>query len=126
MYCKTCGAQNPDGAQFCSSCGGDLRSSSPAQPGPGPQQHTTPQPAQAQNNAATTGLILGIISIVFVWIPNVSWVSLITSILGLVLGSKKRTGPSAGTAGRVLNTIALVLWIISIILVAAIGSFMFF
>lgn len=117
-YCTRCGAENPDASRYCAKCGANLHGDGPAGTG---QPQYVPNPnetARSENLAAQTGLILGIISIVIVWVPGISWISLITSIVGLVLGSKSRTGPNAGTAGRVLNIIALVIWVIAVALVA--------
>lgn len=129
MYCQKCGAPNPDNAKFCPKCGAALQGNAEAAPAPPrAQEDTRPQNVQTQaqqyaegkNNAALIGLVLGIISIIVVWF--VVWVALATSIVGLVLGSKKRTGPGAGTLGRVLNTIALVIVAIEFVVGVVAGA----
>lgn len=53
MFCPKCGTKNPDGAKFCSGCGGPLaapaqnNASQPAQSGAAPQG--SPQPASVQS-----------------------------------------------------------------------------
>ncbi len=47
MYCSHCGAQNPEGASFCSNCGSRLPSQQPAQP----PSATAPQPGVDQSQA---------------------------------------------------------------------------
>jgi len=62
IYCTNCGHHNPDGANFCSSCGAPLASSSadrtlrlhavdPSQDAPGPQDDVVVDLAQVESNA---------------------------------------------------------------------------
>lgn len=71
---------------------------------------------------AVASLVLGIISIIFAFIPCTSWIGIITAIIGLVLGiidlvKKKKAGEKKGMsiAGTVCSGIAVVIvagWII--------------
>ena len=49
-FCTRCGAQIPDGAKFCTSCGAPVAAAPAANPTPRP----APQPAQAPPRATTT------------------------------------------------------------------------
>ena len=58
------------------------------------------------NSLAIVGLVLGIISIVFPWIPYLGYVALPAGIVGIVLSAKGRkigTGKGMATAGLVLS-----------------------
>ncbi|MBP5530716.1 MAG: hypothetical protein J6Y54_01615 [Lentisphaeria bacterium] len=67
-------------------------------------------------------LVLGIISIVFCWIPFLNWIALILAIVGLILGAvginvNKKNGKPVGCAiaGLVLSIIsvvAILLWVL--------------
>ena len=68
-----------------------------------------------------SSMILGIVGLVFIWIPPFSFV---VSVVGLILGivGKKKSraaGVPSGmaTAGIVCSTIALVIWVIMITIV---------
>lgn len=61
-------------------------------------------------------LILGIISIIFAFIPCTSWFGIITALVGLILGiidiaKKKKSGEKKGVsvAGTVCSAIAIVI-----------------
>jgi len=149
-YCPFCGSENPAVNQFCSNCGADLGASqmkpgeTPVYATPPPQQpmygqpaygattvYTTPQPAQKSSSKATTGLVLGIISLaVLSWL---SWwvaiwyvaIMLVIPIVGIVVSSKGMSeNKTTGVIGLVLNIIAiipiaialviLIIWIVAI------------
>lgn len=73
---------------------------------------------------AIAGLVLGIVGIVFTFIPGVSIVGLIAAIVGLILSilARKRDPERRGmaTAGLVLSIIAIVIWVIVLIACGAI------
>ena len=57
-------------------------------------------------------LILGILSLIFAFIPFVNFIGIFTSLIGIVLGAlgrKKPEGKGTATAGLVCSIIALVL-----------------
>ncbi|MEA4896007.1 MAG: zinc-ribbon domain-containing protein [Oscillospiraceae bacterium] len=123
MYCKKCGAELSDGAQFCSKCG----STQDSDMGASTQANTTyAQPQeQSQTRTASTveqpkaiaALVLGILGM-FAWLLPlagfpITIVGLILSIIGLQ--HKK----ALAKAGLVLNIIGLVACIIN----SAIGAF---
>ena len=68
-------------------------------------------------------MILGIVGLVFIWLPPLSFVVAVVGLLLGMVGKKKARAvgvpPSAmATAGIVCATIALVIWGIAIIIVA--------
>ena len=96
----------------------------PAAPEPGhqpqfPQQFQPPMPAQqAQkgNGLAVAALVLGIIAIIFCWIPFLNVVSILLGLIGLGLGVPglisalrgKRSGKGIAIAGVVLSAVSIV------------------
>lgn len=79
---------------------------------------------EQKNGKAVASLVLGIISLVLMFIPYGGWVGLILGIVGIILGiSAKKEAPSGmATAGLVLSIIAVALCAISLIAcVACVG-----
>jgi hypothetical protein len=74
---------------------------------------------------AIASMVLGIVAIVFSFLPGIGWLSLICAIVGLILGmnSKRKIRESNGqlggagmaTAGIVLNIICLVLYLLVLV-----------
>ena len=84
---------------------------------------------QAQSNGlAVASLVLGILSILFVWIPFVGLVSWILAPIGLVLGLvalNKPFGRGMAIAGSICSAIGLlgcIGWVVLIGAAAAAGS----
>jgi hypothetical protein len=69
---------------------------------------------------AVASLVLGIVSLVFCFIPFAGLIVLITSVLGLVIGISAKssatiqTGNGLAIAGIVTSCVALGLWVISL------------
>lgn len=66
-------------------------------------------------------LVLGILSIILVWFPCVTWISWILAPLGLIFGivgcvtaSKKKAPKGSAIAGIILNAITLCLSVLVI------------
>jgi hypothetical protein len=81
--------------------------------------HTTPQ---GGNGLAVASLVLGILSLLFVWIPLVGMISWVLSIVGLVLGLiglGKPEGRGLAIAGSICSGVGLVACIGWVILFAA-------
>ena len=118
MICSKCGKQNDDGVAFCTECGNPL---TPANSQPVEQQVQNPQPNGNMDDGkglSIAALVLGIISIVFLWFFSVfSLIFVATGIVGIILGYKGRKksiacyGKASGmaTAGFVLSIIATAL-----------------
>ncbi len=130
MFCPNCGAQNADGVPFCGTCGSAVNSAPqqptytqptpnyPQQPAPGYNPYGAAPVSVPSKGMGITGMILGIIALVFmcVWYISVPC-AIVGAILSGISGSKaKRVGMKNGmaTAGLVCSCIALglaVLWI---------------
>ena len=73
----------------------------------------------------TAGMVLGILAIIFVWVPILNWILILVglplSIAGLIVGKQRSEPTGMAIAGIVLNSVPIV---ISIIIIIAIGSFL--
>lgn len=81
------------------------------------------QPPQ-NNNMPVAALILGIISLVCLFVPYVSYLGIVFSILAIVFGAKSRQTASPNqvgmaTAGLVLGIIGIVLYVVNIVCIIA-------
>ena len=96
----------------------------PAAPGQG--YGTAQVPMQPRNGLGTAALVLGIIGVIFAFIPFLCWIGTILGglavIFGLIGHSRKRKGQAtnggAAIAGWVLGAIALVLSVIFMVMAA--------
>ncbi|HYE43617.1 MAG TPA: hypothetical protein VEA15_09520 [Caulobacteraceae bacterium] len=85
-------------------------------------------PGQAGNGLAVASLVLGILSILFVWIPLIGMISWILAPLGLVLGLvglNKPTGRGMAIAGAVCSGVGLlgcIGWVVLFGAAAAAGA----
>lgn len=92
--------------------------------GPNVHVHTQPQ----GNGLAVASLVLGILSILFAWIPIIGMIAWILAPLGLVLGLVglgKPAGRGMAIAGSVCSGIGLLiclLWVIGLGGIMAAGS----
>jgi hypothetical protein len=69
-------------------------------------------PAAPSNGMAIASLVLGIISVVFVWIPVLGMIAWVTSPLGLIFGAlamRKPTHRGMAIAGLVCSVVGLVI-----------------
>lgn len=114
MFCGKCGKQNEDGATFCAECGNPLtpENNQPAEQVQAPQPNGNPDDGKA---FSITALVLGIVSVVFLWFFGViSILFIATGVLGIILGyiGRKKSiacyGKASGmaTAGFVLSIVA--------------------
>ena len=80
----------------------------PTPAAPPPPQSTTPPPAAASTNGlAVAALVLGVLALVFFWLPFLGW---IPAVLGLVFGLialQRPDGRGMAMAGAVCSGIAL-------------------
>ena len=87
--------------------------------------HTTPQ---ASNGLAVASLVLGILSLFFVWIPLVGMISWVLSILGLVFGVialGRLEGRGIAIAGAICSGIGLLAcigWVVAVVSFTAAGT----
>lgn len=144
MNCPDCGAENAPEAIFCSACGNALQPPA-AEPSdatpvvPPPQQQYPAQqqpyvmagPAVFQGPRAdgfcVAGMVLGIIALVFCWIPIFAIVMGVLAIIfgGIGVGNVNKnpgmkTGSGMGVAGLITGIIALIVAVVIWIVVAAI------
>jgi hypothetical protein len=90
---------------------------------PAPYPYVVAAPPEPGAGQAVTSLVLGIISIVFAFIPCFGFVSLVTGIIGLVmgiLGRKSVTRHGMAVTGIVLSAISLGLLVLTTIFWVAI------
>lgn len=81
---------------------------------------------QKQNGKAIASLVLGIVSLVFIFTGNFALLGVAAGIVGLVLGiSARKENPSGmATAGIVMSVIGLALCVLSFLAcVACVGLF---
>ncbi len=142
-FCSKCGAQNADGASFCTNCGAPMNVAQPQpQPQPQPQQtyYAQPQPQPVYNaqpvapkkevskGKKIASLILCIHSLIYAlaalglcWMPGYSialaFIGLITGIIGCALYKR-----GLGVAGIVISAISIVVAVVILIVYAVIGA----
>ena len=86
---------------------------------PAPYPYVVAAPSDPGAGQAVTSLVLGIVSIVFAFIPCFGFVSLVTGIIGLVmgiLGRKSVTRHGMAVTGIVLSAISLGLTVLFMVL----------
>ena len=134
MFCSSCGAEIPDGAQWCPKCG--------AQQGAAAQPQIQPQVAGSSSEmapCAVPGFILSLAGVLLDWIPIAG---LALSIVGVVICSKGKkqvvakpvayTNTGMLTAGHIIGVIGivggavyLVIWLVWAVIIGG-GSLMLF
>ncbi len=143
MKCPGCGAENAPEAVSCSVCGSALQPSAAEPPDDAPVVSPPQQPYPAQQQpyviAAPTmfqgprtdgfcvaGMVLGIIALVFCWIPIFAIVMGVLAIIfgGIGMGNVSKnpgmkTGSGMGVAGLITGIIALIVAVVIWIVVAA-------
>ena len=95
---------------------------------PAPYPYVVAAPPEPGAGQAVTSLVLGIISIVFAFIPCFGFVSLVTGIIGLVmgiLGRKSVTRHGMAVTGIVLSAISLGLLVLTTIFWVALNMLPF-
>jgi thiol-disulfide isomerase/thioredoxin len=96
MYCEKCGCKNSENAQFCVGCGNKFNI----------QAKEIVADNKPTDGKATASLVLGIISLV------IPCLGIITAIIGLILGIVSKSKNGVKKAGIIINSIAIVLFII--------------
>lgn len=104
-FCEKCGNQLPDEAAFCPVCGMSFASAPAGGNASAPNYYTqgsyTPRP---RNTPGLVGFILGIVSLVFAWIPLLGLGAAITGLIFSLKGYKLGK-PTANTAYSVIGLI---------------------
>jgi hypothetical protein len=98
MYCKYCGEKNEETNNFCKSCGSKLKEE------------------RVVNNNANNAKIISIIGLIFCFIPFLSVVGLVLSIIGLLINNKLKKENGVKPSYRVLNIIGIVVSVLDLIL----------
>ncbi len=143
MFCESCGSSVPDGQAFCSNCGAPVNQAAPQaaqaqpvyqQPVAQPVQPVYQQPVVAQpvvqpvivqqpaaksSGLAIAGLIMGIFTLIFCWVPVVGFILGILGLIFSIAGIAKKNGGAKGAAiaGLVMTIIGA---IISVVMFAAV------
>ena len=88
--------------------------------------YQAPAIAQPSNNGlAVASLVLGILSIIFGWIPIIGLISWILAPIGLVLGLvalNTGAGRSTAIAGSVCSAVGLLICLLWVVGIAVLGS----
>lgn len=101
-YCPKCGAKLRDDAAFCSECGEPL----------GASEATHKADPLATAKKTPISLILGIVSVVCLFIPGLNSFCPVTAVIGIGFGIKESKEGGSKT-GLVISILALVFAIIS-------------
>jgi hypothetical protein len=141
MFCESCGSQVPDGQSFCSNCGAPVVQAAPqpaAQPAqpvyqqpvaqpvqpvvqvqPVVVQAAQPAPAAKSSGLAIAGLIMGIFTLIFCWVPVVGFILGVLGLIFSIAGIAKKNGGAKGAAiaGLIMTIIGA---IISVVMLGAV------
>lgn len=113
MYCSNCGAKINDGEKYCTNCGKLISESKPI---------TIDNNKNNNEGTRTASIVLGILSLVGIFIVIFAPISLILSIIGLILAIKS-SKTYKNTAGIVLNAVGLFLSFIITVIITLIMIF---
>lgn len=132
IYCSKCGAELPEGAQWCPKCGAQL-----GVPVQSPTQAINTQPQSAPG--AIAGFIISLAGLLVDWLPIAG---LVLSIVGTVICGKGKkqvaANPAAynntgllnaghiiGVIGIVLGAVYLIIWLVYAVILGG-GTLMLF
>jgi len=149
MFCESCGASVPEGQSICPNCGAAVAQAAPAaqpvyqQPVAQPvyQQPVAqpvvqvqpvvvqqPAPAGKSSGMAIAGLIMGIFTLIFCWVPVVGFILGILGLIFSIAGIAKKNGGAKGAAiaGLVLTIIGAIVSVVMLgaVLTAGTSSYM--
>lgn len=135
MFCKSCGNQLPDNAAFCPNCGASFAPAANVDPTPVTYAApiNTPSYDSAPAPSPTPILVFGIIALAM---ACSFWLSFVGIIFGALTRSKVnayemqggqpsgmvKTGSKLGKAGLIVGIIMTVLFVVYLIVIAAIGA----
>ena len=106
-FCKKCGAQLEDGAQFCAKCGATQEAAQA--PAAAPQAAAPVADNGPWKVFAILGLVFGIIGLVLFWFGLVGIIIAAVGLVFSILGKKSTSKGGMATAGLVLSIIGLAL-----------------
>ena len=130
MFCSKCGAEIPEGAQWCPQCGVKLNDAPTPVVQPQPVPQPAPKPARPQVPGGLVGFILAVSGASFFWVP---FMGLGLSIAGTVICGKGKkhmenypadyankgfvkAGSITGLCGIIASAIFMTIWIIAILI----------
>ena len=143
MFCESCGSSVPDGQAFCSNCGARVTQAAPqaapaqpvyqpvaqpVQPVYQPIAQPAVQPVMVQqpksSGMAIAGLIMGIFTLVFCWVPVVGFILGILGLIFSIVGITKKNGGAKGAAiaGLVMTILGAIISVIMFAAVLASGT----
>lgn len=118
MYCQNCGKKQENNEKFCTRCGTkyvEIENSKETS-----EENLSYHPEQS-SSPTNVSLIIGIIALVFFWIPVLS---IPLAIISIVTGTKYEKETNQKTAGKVLGIISIILSVIEIILITCLMVFL--
>lgn len=116
MYCPKCGALNDESSKYCQKCGEALEKSDLANINENQHAESYNNTEKESNKLGIASLILGIISLLTSW--GSFCISILTGIVGLILGIKSKAKKGVDKAGIILSSIGLVLTVLFVIVTA--------
>lgn len=130
MFCPKCGTENPDGAQFCASCGNSagaaiierdaVPAAASAAPGTTQVVNVQMQGMVQKNGLGTAGFVLALIGVFTSWVPVLGWVVWLLGAVLSVIGVF-RVPRGLAIAGTVLSFIDLILLLAVVSACSAVG-----
>lgn len=124
MYCNKCGSYIPSKRTVCSNCGTPVPD--PSAPAPAPVVETLPE--KRPNGIAVAGLVMGILTLVFCWVPGLP---VLTGLLGLIfsiagIAKKNSRAKGAAVTGLILSIAGTILsiFVMGAILVPQVNKYM--
>lgn len=120
MYCQNCGKKQENNENFCTNCGTKYRKTENLKNISEETQVSSSEKSSSPQVRTTSFPIIGIIALIFFWIPIIS---IPLAIISIVTGNKYEKETNKKTVGKILGIISLILSIIEIILITC---FIFF
>ena len=103
MYCNKCGSYIPSKRTVCSNCGAPVPD--PNAPAPAVE----PEPGKRPNGIAAGGLVMGILTLVFCWLPGIPFFTGVVGVIFSIAGIVKKNARAKGVAvaGLILSVTGL-------------------
>ncbi len=128
MFCPKCGTENPDGSQFCASCGNGTgavlvdQGVAPVAAAPSTTQvvNVQMQGSSQRNGVGMAGFVLALIGVFTSWVPVLGWVVWLLGAVLSVIGVF-RVPRGLAIAGTVLSFIDLILLLAVVSACSAVG-----